>query len=260
MISEITPVILEIVFGLVAGSFLNVCIYRLPQQSGFFKSRSYCPHCKKQILWRHNIPLLSYIFLQGRCACCRGNISIRYPLVEMMAALFTVCVFQKWGLSATALFYIVMIYLLIVISFIDLEHMFIPDRLIWLGAGVTFFMMVCGQVNLSWQEALTGAAFYGSALGLAGLLGKLLFRQEAMGWGDVKLAIVLGLLLGWQMSVMAMICAFLLAAAVVVTGLALGKIQRRQLIPFGPFMALGAVTALFWGDWILKTYLNLFNL
>jgi leader peptidase (prepilin peptidase)/N-methyltransferase len=249
---------LALVFGSVIGSFLNVCIYRIPQNIAIARPRSYCPKCSNPIRALDNIPIISFIILKGRCRNCDKKIRLQYPAVELLTALLTIAVVWKFDFTILTIFYLSLVYILITISFIDLEHMIIPDGLVLAAAMLGLMASIFNILPIGWPESAYGALLYGGGLALAGYAGKLIYKMETMGWGDVKLALVMGLCLGWKMSMISLLLAFLVAALFVVVGLAVGRLSRKQLIPFGPFLALGAIMTLFWGEQLFNWYLHLF--
>ena len=249
---------LALVFGSVIGSFLNVCIYRIPQNIAIARPRSYCPKCSNPIRALDNIPIISFIILKGRCRNCDKKIRLQDPAVELLTALLTIAVVWKFDFTILTIFYLSLVYILITISFIDLEHMIIPDGLVLAAAMLGLMASIFNILPIGWPESAYGALLYGGGLALAGYAGKLIYKMETMGWGDVKLALVMGLCLGWKMSMISLLLAFLVAALFVVVGLAVGRLSRKQLIPFGPFLALGAIMTLFWGEQLYNWYLHLF--
>ncbi len=249
---------LSLVFGSVIGSCLNVCIYRIPQNIAIARPRSYCPKCSNPIRALDNIPIISFVMLKGRCRNCDKKIRLQYPAVELLTALLTIAVVWKFDFTILTIFYLSLVYILITISFIDLEHMIIPDGLVLAAALLGLMASIFNILPIGWPESAYGALLYGGGLALAGYAGKLIYKMETMGWGDVKLALVMGLCLGWKMSMISLLLAFLVAALFVVVGLAVGRLSRKQLIPFGPFLALGAIMTLFWGEQLYNWYLHLF--
>jgi len=249
---------LALVFGSVIGSFLNVCIYRIPQNIAIARPRSYCPKCSKPIRALDNIPIISFVILKGRCRNCDKKIRLQSPAVELLTALLTIAVVLKFDFTILTIFYLSLVYILITISFIDLEHMIIPDGLVLAAALLGLMASIFNILPIGWPESAYGALLYGGGLAGVGYVGKLVYKMDALGGGDVKLASVLGMYLGWKMSMISLLLAFLVAALFVVVGLAVGRLSRKQLIPFGPFLALGAIMTLFWGEQLYNWYLHLF--
>ena len=236
--------------GLVVGSFLNVVIHRLPRQGSLVRPGSSCPGCATPIRWYDNIPLLSYAVLRGRCRRCGASISLRYPLIEALTGvLFAACV-AHFGPSGDAVAAALFCSLMIVLAGIDLEHFMLPDKITLPGIAV-------GWLLQAWLPGTVLDAIVGALMG-AGLLilvinGWYWLRQEeGMGLGDVNMLALIGAFLGWQ----GMLGAFLFAAvAGAVSGLCLVMIRRLEIsskLPFGFFLALGAIVALFTREiWIL---------
>lgn len=245
---------LVFVCGLVIGSFLNVLIYRLPRGKQFVKGRSACPHCGNTISWYHNIPVLSFIALLGRCAYCRKPISLRYPLVELLNALgYAYFFFSHRGTVEFG----VLAFLtsaLIVIFFIDLEHQIIPDLVtlpgMVLGLAVSF---VPGGITPI--QSLIGLLVGGGSLYLIAVLGGWLFKKESMGGGDIKMAAMLGAFLGWEKVLLVFMASAVIGLVVSVSLMAFSaKLRQTRVVPFGPFIALAAVLAIIWGDKLVALY------
>lgn len=242
--------------GTFIGSFLNVCIYRLPRAQSIVAPRSRCPTCSKPIAWYDNIPVLSFLALGGRCRRCHGAIRWRYPVVEMLSGAAAVAVLGRFGLHAEGLIYLVFVWALIVASAIDLEFQIIPDEISLggLALGVLLSLLV-PQLHGTLQRvaalkaSLTGALVGGGLLYVTGAIGTLLFRKEAMGGGDVKLLSMAGSLLGWKLVALTFFLAPVLAIG---PGVAVLATRRSHLIPYGPFLSLALVVSLFAGSWLLE--------
>jgi|TARA_B100001079_G_scaffold247646_1_gene237076 leader peptidase (prepilin peptidase)/N-methyltransferase len=243
-------------FGAVMGSFLNVCIYRIPREMSVVKPGSRCPACQKPVRTVHNLPIVGYLMLRGKCAACGAAISLRYLVVELLTGLLTAATFLKFGTTLEGAIWLALVFLLIVISFIDAEHLFIPDSLL-IGCAVVWIVSIISIWSPeTLKVALLGAAAFGGFLLTAKVLGRLLFRKEALGLGDVKLGVVLGAFLGWELTVVSLYAAFLLAALVGGAGLISKKVRFGQMLPFGPFLALGGIIAIFWGDWVIAQFVR----
>lgn len=244
------------VVGAVVGSFLNVCIHRLPSGESVVFPASHCPRCHRPIRPYDNIPIVSYLILHGRCRQCGGAISLRYPIVEVLAGLAAAAAFSALGLSAHTLLTFAFLCALIVITFVDLDHQIIPDAISLPGIGVGFAAaLILGEP--AWTASLAGILLGGGLLwGVAEGYYRLTGR-EGMGGGDIKLLAMIGAFLGWQAVPVTLLIGSLGGAVV---GIALMLVQRRDSrtpIPFGPFLALGALCALFWGDALIAWYLDL---
>ncbi len=244
--------------GTVLGSFLNVCVYRLPRHESLVWPRSYCGHCKSTIPMWWNVPLLSFLLLRGRCRYCRMPISFVYPLVEFLTGFLLLLLWLDYGPGAPFLHYATLVLFLLPISFIDLNHRLILNVLTFPGMLLGLFLgSVTRQMPLA-QSALglfLGAGF----LWLIGVGGRWLFKQESMGGGDIKLGAMIGTFLGAKV-VLALFLAFVLAAPVVAIGLALGRLKPGSTIPFGPFISLGAVVLVCFGNELYRLYLTVFGL
>ncbi len=243
--------------GACVGSFLNVCIYRIPREESVVTPRSHCPHCNKMIPGYDNIPLFSYLLLAGRCRVCKNVISVRYFLVELMTAVLFLLVWLHYGFDARTPIYWMVMSGLILGTFVDFDHMIIPDRVSLGGvvAGLVLSPLVpslhdkYGALD-SFIAALIGMAAGAGILWGVGFLGKLAFRKDAMGMGDVKLLGGLGALLGWQ-AVLFIIMVSALIGSFVGIGLILSRNKEwRSRIPYGPYLALAAAVWILWGkEW-----------
>ncbi len=258
-----------IVFALGAsiGSFLNVVVYRLPARLSILWPPSRCPHCLHQLGRGENVPVLGWLWLRGRCRHCKSQISSRYPLVEASTGLLFLLVFWTFGVSIQTLGYWTFCSWLLALSLIDLDTMTLPNPLTQSGlvTGLVFGLVTGFIVQGSWMEAVNQLMFgvIGAVLGLwlfetISVVGSISLGQAAMGGGDAKLAAMLGAWLGWKYLLLAGFLACALGAFVGGGAIALGWLNRRQRMPFGPFLALGAVITLFGGEAILAAYLRLF--
>lgn len=236
--------------GAMAGSFANVAIYRLPRRESLFTPRSRCPHCGHLIRARDNIPVLSFLFLRGRCRDCGSPISWRYPLVEVMTALLFLATWRWFGVSPAALRALLFALLMVIVIFIDLDHRIIPDALTYpaLAAGL---LLAWGDGPRGFLIALLAALGSGLAFFLIAVL-----SRGGMGGGDIKLAAVMGAFLGWPAIVAAMFISFTLGGVVGLVLLAARIRRRKDPVPFGPFLAAGGIAALFWGEALIQWYLR----
>jgi len=250
------------ILGTAVGSFLNVCISRLPKGESIIFPSSHCPKCKHKLAWFDLIPILSYFLLRGRCRYCQASISFRYPLVEFLTGVGFVGAFwlhqgPGWGSLINQGLTMVFISVLIILFFVDLEHQLVPE-------GVCVLGMFAGLIYhyLEGREAMLSAV-WGLLLGYflllsIGFLGELWFKKEALGEGDLYVASLLGAFLGWSGVLLSLFLAYLLAAGWVIWLLLLKKVKLGQYVPFAPALALGGVITLFWGDKIVGWYLGLF--
>jgi len=258
-----------IVFALGAsfGSFLNVLAYRLPANLSILWPPSRCPHCLHQLGKRENIPVIGWLWLKGRCRHCKTRISGRYPLVEAITAGLFLLVFWTYGFSVQTVGYWAFLCWLLTLSLIDLDTMTLPNSLTQSGLvaglvfqGTTGFLQASQSAGVSNQlrAGVVGAVVGIWLFDIIAFGGSILFGQAAMGGGDAKLAAMMGAWLGWKYLLVSGFIACAVGAFAGGGAIALGWLDRRQPMPFGPFLALGAGLTVFWGEAILSTYLRLF--
>jgi leader peptidase (prepilin peptidase)/N-methyltransferase len=247
--------VISIIFGAMVGSFLNVCIYRLPKEESIVWPGSHCPRCKNPIKYYDNIPLISYILLKARCRYCKEPISIQYPLIEGITGLGSLILFMKFGPSASYLFYFSFVCALIVITVIDLYHQIIPDviSLPGIGVGLLASLMI---PQITFFNSLVGVLLGGGSLFLVATVYQWLFKREGMGGGDVKLLAMIGAFLGWKSVILTILLGSLIGSVVGIMLMALKGKNFKYAIPFGPFLSLGAVIALFYQNEIIAWYLQ----
>ncbi len=238
-------------FGAVIGSFLNVCIYRLPRSQSLVAPGSHCPSCQLPIRWHDNIPLLSFLRLRGRCRACGASISRRYPLVELLNAAGYAWIAQRFGLGAEGAIYLALYSALLVVTFVDLEHQIVPDRITLPGIALGL-LLGSTLLPVGWQASLAGALLGG---GLFYLIGGA--SRGGMGGGDVKLIAMIGAFLGWKGVLLTIFLAALVGSLVGIFLMVFMGKGRKDPIPFGPFLALGALLTLFWGGELMNLYFAL---
>jgi leader peptidase (prepilin peptidase)/N-methyltransferase len=253
--------VLAFAIGACIGSFLNVCIYRIPREESVITPRSHCPHCGKMIPWHGNVPLISFLALAGRCRVCKGVISVRYFLVELLTAVLFLLVWLQYGLDVRTPVYWLMVSGLILGTFVDFEHMIIPDRISLGGvvAGLVLSPLIpslhdVGTALAGFREALIGMAAGAGILWGIGFFGKMIFRKDAMGMGDVKLLGGLGAMLGWQAVLFTIMISALAGSFVGVGLIFMRKKEWQSRIPYGPYLAMAAVVWVLWG----KTWWTLY--
>ena len=243
------------IIGLIAGSFLNVCIYRIPREKSLLYPPSHCPQCENPIKWFDNIPLVSYLLLKGKCRFCHHSISIRYPLVEAFTGiLFSLSYFFHPSLNILFFKNLIFISFLIPIFFIDLEKKIIPNSLSYglIISGIIFGILTRSFFSSLWGTGLASAIFLAIYL-----VGYLLLREEGIGMGDIKMAMGIGAFLGWKISLVAFFISFLFGAVVAILLLLTGLKKRKDKLPFAPFLTSGALISLFYGERLLHLYLTL---
>jgi leader peptidase (prepilin peptidase)/N-methyltransferase len=244
------------VLGLAVGSFLNVVIHRVPRKESVVQPRSRCPRCGTQLADRDNVPVLSWVLLRGRCRTCGEPISIRYPLVEVATAALFVAAALRFGWDWALPAYLVLFASLLAISLIDLEHYIIPNRIVYPTLALSVpLLVVAAAATGHWRDLEHAAIGALTAWGL--LLVIHLVSPRGMGFGDVRLAFLLGLFLGWlglSYVFLGLFLGFLFGSLVGLVLILLRRRGRRDHIPFGPFLATGALVAILAGSPILHWY------
>lgn len=265
--------IIVFIFGSIVGSFLNVCIHRMPKSESVVWPRSHCPKCRRRIPGYDNIPFISFILLGGRCRFCKEKISWRYPLVELLTAFLMAALFNHFGLSYNFFLFMVMLWGLIIATFVDIPHRIIPDE-VSVGGMIIGFIMVSitgftfGPLKFSFipmLRSLSGIIVGGGIIYLTGAIFDLVYfkllkrpaiggETESMGGGDVKLLAMIGSFMGWKM---ALLTFFLAPFLGIVFGIVTLITRKDHTIPYGPFLSAAALLALFWGNRIIQLILPL---
>lgn len=241
------------IIGLVIGSFLNVCIFRIPEEQSICFPPSHCTSCQHKLGVLDLVPVLSYIFLHGRCRYCKEKISIRYPLIELLNGLLYISVYYKYGISIITLKYFVLASLLIVISMIDFDTQDVYTS-------TTLFGAVAGMIFIGIQKFVFEENCLGFILGgVSGVLiiGTIVFVTRGMGEGDIEIAGVCGLFLGLKGILLALFIAVILGGIVGIFILLLKLKNAKDRIAFGPFIAIGAMISALYGNEIINAYLRL---
>jgi leader peptidase (prepilin peptidase) / N-methyltransferase len=243
------------VFGAIIGSFLNVCIHRIPLGESIVFPGSHGIFCGEPIRWYDNIPLVSYLVLRGKCRNCSRPIPIRYFVVELVTALSAMCLLFFFSIGPRFFVYCFFVFALIVVTFIDIEHQEIPDVITLTGIpvgilAVTLFKLGSqATYSASFVDSVLGMVAGGGAMFLMGFFGEMIYRREALGGGDVKLMCMVGAFLGWKLVLLAFFLAPLFGAGV---GVFMRIKFDKEVIPYGPYLAMGAVISLLFGEDILK--------
>ncbi len=256
------------IFGAAVGSFLNVCIHRMPKSESVVWPRSHCPKCKKRIPAYDNIPFISFILLRGRCRFCKEKISLRYPLVELITALLFLGFFMRYGLSFNFFFYVVLASALIIATFVDIAHRIIPDEVSIGGALVGLILNSVRGFNLTplsfsfrpMLSSLAGIVVGGGVIYLTGWLFDLIYfkllknppingETESMGGGDVKLLAMIGAFLGAPRTLLTF---FIAPFFGVIIGIITLITKKEHTLAYGPFLSLAALVSIFWWDKILR--------
>jgi leader peptidase (prepilin peptidase)/N-methyltransferase len=235
--------------GLCVGSFLNVCILRLPKEQSLLSPPSTCPQCGQRIAWYDNIPLVSWAVLRGKCRRCGTAISVQYPLIEALVGALWLAAYLRYGVSVHALAGALFCTILLGIGITDARHYLIPDEFTWGGLGIGLALSLVG----GWQgflQAVIGAAVGFGLLYAVGEAGRWLFKEEAMGGGDVKMMAMVGSFVGWKGVLLTIFAGALLGTLIFVPL----SLRKKRLVPFGVFLAVGAGVAFVWGDAIIEWY------
>lgn len=268
-----------VVLGACFGSFLNVCIYRIPRELSVVSPGSHCPGCKVPIAWYLNIPVLSFLLLRGKCSKCGIRISARYVIVEVLVAVLFSLIWVKYinGITGAAILgivpmdsfslvpiYCLMVFGLVLGTFVDFEHLIIPDRVtlggIVIGVALSACVPALHEVELIkdsvFRSALGAAAGWGTLWGIA-LLGSFIFKKEAMGFGDVKLLGAIGAFVGWAGVLFTVFVSSLVGSFVGIAFVLCKQKEMQSKIPYGPYLALGGLIWVLWGDALARMYIDL---
>lgn len=246
--------ILIFTLGIIIGSFLNVCIYRIPKEESIAFPSSHCIHCSHALKWYDLVPILSFLSLKGKCRYCGGVISPQYPIVELLNGIIYLLLFLYFGLTINFIFYSFILSILIIISFIDYFHQIIPDGLVLLILVSTIihkaFIYIVYKTPLSFLDSIS--SFIG-----AGLLFFIiaLVSNGGMGGGDIKLSAVLGFILGLKKTLLNILLSFIIGAVFSIILLLSGKKGRKDAIPFGPFINISFLITLLYGECIINWYI-----
>lgn len=243
-------------FGAIFGSFGNVLIYRMPKGEKI-TGRSHCKECGKTVAWYHNIPLISYFLLKGQCANCKAKFSIRYPLVEFIMAALWLVVFHLYGVSWLTLEYFILVFGLVVGSFIDLDHMILPDE-ITLGGCVLALIGAAINPERGFIEGFLGFLFGGGVLWLVAYVYYVFTGREGLGGGDIKLLAWIGALLGWRAIPFVILSSSITGSIIGLYVSRHSEDKLKAVIPFGPFIALGAILYILGLKSVGNWYIDLF--
>ncbi len=250
------------VFGAIVGSFLNVCIVRMPKDESVVTPRSHCPNCPHQLQWWENIPILSYVLLKGCCKGCKAKISMQYPFVEILTAAFSMLTWWWFDPLPYAIYFLLFIAPLIVITFIDLKHYIIPDIISLPGIAIGFLVTLLfaddGLRIYLMIDRVLGVLVGGGGLFLIAWSYKKLKKQEGLGGGDIKLIAALGAFFGWKATIFIMMLSSVFGSVVGGLFLVLLKKDLKFAIPFGPFLAGAGICYLFIGRQLIEWYITLF--
>lgn len=255
--------IITFIFGSLTGSFLNVCIYRLPRGLSVVTPSSRCPSCSRPIIFYDNFPILSYLFLIGKCRYCKNKISFRYPAVEALNAVLYLLAIWRFGVGWHLPFIFLFCSAMVVITFIDVDFQIIPDTITLPGM---FVGLIAGSLvlpdpfarltMLGFRDAAIGLLAGGGMFYLIAVLSHKILKQEAMGGGDIKMMAMVGAFMGWKAILLTTFSGSLFGSIIGIFLMAAKGKGRRTMIPFGPFLAAGAIITLFLGQEIMSLYLR----
>ncbi len=241
------------ILGAVFGSFINVLVHRIPRGISVISPPSHCPYCKRKLKPWHNIPIISYVILKGRCYYCNGKIPLRYLLVELITSLLFVIIYVKTGINWKLVQSLMITVIIIAISFIDLEHMIIPDKLNIALSITGLIFSISGKGIVGIKESIIGGL-----IGLFIMLSIFMASGERMGFGDVKFLAAIGVNLGWKLTLTTFILSIIIGSIIGLTLMGLRIKGRKDPIPFGPFISLGAIISYLIGDELIRVYWQIF--
>lgn len=248
------------IFGIIFGSFFNVCIYRIPNKQSISNPPSHCYNCKTRLRPLDLVPVLSWTFLGGKCRYCKQKISPRYALVELLTGILFVLVYKVYGLNTITLYYLLLVSLLVIITFIDIDHYIIPDGLIIFGSIGALAFNILGQ-GIGLKESLLGGLICGGGTLVLIYLIELLVKKEVMGGGDIKLFGMVGLFLGMKYGLLTVLLSVYVGAIYGVCTIIYSKIKNKEynsMIPYGPFISIGTLINVLCGTSIIDWYMSLF--
>lgn len=259
---EILIAVIVTVLGILFGSFLNVVIYRYPKGENIVFPSSHCPKCNHELKWYHNIPLFSYLFLGGKCAFCKEKISLRYPLVELLTGILFLLSYLSVSLSYSLIFYLIFVIMGVLIAFIDYDEKIIPDLfllIILVNSFLYFLYKTIFTADYNYWNHIFG--FFAGFLPfyLIRLIASAIYKREALGLGDVKYMGVVGFFLGWGNVILIVLIASLTASIIEITLITLKKKKRSEEFAFGPYLVIGSLIAMLYGEIIIEFYLSLLN-
>lgn len=240
--------------GSCIGSFLNVCIYRIPSGLSIIRPKSACPACQTPIRWYDNIPLIGYLLLMGRCRSCKAPIAIRYPLVELLTGGFAVALWIRYGWDVQALIYFIFVAALLVVTFIDIDHRIIPDVISLPGIPIGFLASFA-LMQPNWIGSLLGIIIGGGSLLAIAWAYQLFTGKDGMGGGDIKLLAMIGAVIGWKGVLFTIMASSFIGTVAGLAAMLKAQKGLKMALPFGPFLAIGAILYLFFGPQLIDWYL-----
>ena len=246
---------IAVLLGLIVGSFLNVCIYRLPNEQSIVTPRSRCPACQAGIAWYDNIPVLSYLLLRGRCRACGASISLRYPAVEVLTALVSWLIFYRYGVTWLYAVWFVYAASLFTLSVIDLDHRIIPDGISLSGIVIGLLLSLFTPLQ-PFLDSLFGVLVGGGFLLVVGMVYEAARKQEGIGGGDIKLMAMVGAFTGWKGALFTIFGGSLVASLFGVSMMVIRRSGSQLAIPFGPFLSVASFAYILYGEWLIRMYMG----
>jgi len=254
--NEVAVLSLTLIYGLIVGSFLNVCIYRIPRKGSIIHPPSFCPQCGTGIHFYDNVPVLSYLYLLGRCRSCGAFISPIYPLVEIFTALLFVLYIKRFGFSLEFFSAAMLTCLCIILIGIDFRHKVLPNVLTLTGTLAGFIFSIFHD-SISWTDSLAGILVGGGVLLAVYLLYRLFIGMEGMGMGDVKMMMMVGAFLGWKLALLTIILGSFLGSIAGIIIAIRKKTNLKIALPFGTFLGFAAIFSLIWGTSVVVWYMGM---
>ena len=246
------------IIGIIFGSFFNVCIYRIPEKQSISNPPSHCPNCNTRLKPRDLIPIFSYLLSGRKCRYCKEKISSRYAIVELLTGILFLIVFNKFYLDISAVYYLVLTSILIIITFIDIDHYIIPDGLLIVGSIFAIVFNIIFKI-ITIKESLLGAIICGGGVLAIVYLIEFIVKKEVMGGGDIKLFAMIGLFLGIKNSLLSALISVYVGAIFGVIMIICSKIKKSEfnsMIPYGPFISIATFIVMLYGDNIINWYMN----
>jgi len=248
--------IISFIMGACIGSFLNVCIFRIPESKSIVSPGSACPKCSTYLKFYDNFPIISYIVLLGKCRTCSEPISVRYPLVELLTGLLAVACVIRFGITIDCFIYYIFICALVVITFIDLDHQIIPDVISLPGIPIGLMASLL-LASLSFKDSLIGMLIGGGSLFLVAWGYQFITGKEGMGGGDIKILAMIGAFIGWQGVCFTIFVASATGSLIGAVLMLFAKKDLKFAVPFGPFLSIGAIAYLFFGPELIFWYYHM---
>ncbi|MGL5713111.1 MAG: prepilin peptidase [Paraclostridium sp.] len=252
--------IVSFIMGTIFGSFYNVCIYRIPNKQSIANPPSHCYNCNTRLKSIDLIPILSWLSLKGKCRYCGVKVSSRYAKVELLTGILFALIYIIFGYEFKSVYYMLLVSLLIIITFIDLDHYIIPDEIIILGCVIALIVNLTG-FGVSFFDGIKGAVFAGGGVLVVTLAIEFIVKKEVMGGGDIKLYAMIGLFLGTKLALLTILLSIYVGGIYGLIFILYNKAKKKEfssMIPFGPFISIASVISMLWGNNILGFYINYF--